>query len=111
MQAILAGDSAVLESAKTKIDSAKKELDNARTEIADGQAEIDDAQKELDEARAELADIEPATVYTLDRSSNLGSASLKTDTAIVSGAAKVSPLFFFLVAAFVCITTMIRMVS
>ena len=80
-------------------------------EIADGQAEIDNAQKELDDARAELDDIEPATVYTLDRGSNLGYASLKNDTAIVSGVAKVFPLFFFLVAALVCITTMTRMVS
>ena len=111
MQAMLTGDPAMLESAQAEIDSAQKELDDARVEIADGQAEIDDAQKELDEARAELADIEPATVYTLDRSSNLGCASLKNDTAIVSGVAKVFPLFFFLVAALVCITTMTRMVS
>ena len=111
MQTMLAGNPAMLESAQAEIDTAQKELDDARVEIADGQAEIDDAQKELDEARAELADIEPATVYTLDRSSNLGCASLKNDTAIVSGVAKVFPLFFFLVAALVCITTMTRMVS
>ena len=111
MQAMLAGDPAMLESAQAEIDSAQKELDDARVEIADGQAEIDDAQKELDEARAELADIEPATVYTLDRTSNIGYASLSNDTAIVSGVAKVFPLFFFLVAALVCITTMTRMVS
>lgn len=111
MQAMFAGDPAMLESAQAEIDSAQKELDDARVEIADGQAEIDDAQKELDEARAELADIKPATVYTLDRSSNIGYASLENDTAIVSGVAKVFPLFFFLVAALVCITTMTRMVS
>ena len=111
MQAMLTGDPAMLESAQAEIDSAQKELDDARVEIADGQAEIDEAQKELDEARAELADIEPATVYTLDRGSNLGYASLSNDTAIVSGVAKVFPLFFFLVAALVCITTMTRMVS
>ena len=111
MQAMLAGDPAMLESAQAEIDSAQKELDDARVEIADGQAEIDNAQKELDDARAELDDIEPATVYTLDRGSNLGYASLKNDTAIVSGVAKVFPLFFFLVAALVCITTMTRMVS
>ena len=111
MQAMLTGDPAMLESVQAEIDSAQKELDDARVEIADGQAEIDEAQKELDDARAELADIEPATVYTLDRGSNLGYASLSNDTAIVSGVAKVFPLFFFLVAALVCITTMTRMVS
>lgn len=111
MQAMLTGDPAMLESVQAEIDSAQKELDDARVEIADGQAEIDEAQKELDEARVELADIEPATVYTLDRGSNLGYASLSNDTAIVSGVAKVFPLFFFLVAALVCITTMTRMVS
>lgn len=111
MQAMFAGNPAVLESAQTEIDSAQKELDDALLKIADGQTEIDDAQKELDKARAELDDIKPAKVYTLDRSSNLGYASLSNDTAIVSGVAKAFPLFFFLVAALVCITTMTRMVS
>lgn len=111
MQAMFAGNPAVLESAQTEIDSAQKELDDALLKIADGQTEIDDARKELDAARAELDDIKPAKVYTLDRSSNLGYASLSNDTAIVSGVAKAFPLFFFLVAALVCITTMTRMVS
>ena len=53
---------------------------------------------------------EPAT-YVLDRSSNLGYVCFENDIQIVSGVAKVFPVFFFLVAALVCITTMTRMVG
>ena len=97
--------------AEEKFESAEKELDDAQKEIDDALPEIEDAQKEIDDARAELADIKPATVYVLDRTSNVGYASFENDTDIVSGVSKVFPLFFFLVAALVCITTMTRMVS
>lgn len=47
----------------------------------------------------------------LERSSNTGYACFENDANIVEGVAKVFPLFFFLVAALVCITTMTRMVD
>lgn len=97
---------------------AQEGLDQARQELLDAQAEVDEAQPQLEEARdeirqaqEELGDLKPATVYALDRSSNVGYASLENDTAIVSGVSRVFPLFFFLVAALVCITTMTRMVG
>lgn len=90
---------------------AEKELKDGQSEIDKARPEIADAQKEIDDGRSELAELKPATVYALDRSSNFGYASFENDIAIVSGVAKVFPLFFFLVAALVCITTMTRMVS
>ena len=50
-------------------------------------------------------------VYVLDRNTNIGYASFDNDSAIVNGIANVFPIFFFLVAALVCITTMNRMVE
>ena len=47
----------------------------------------------------------------LDRSTNTGYVSFENDSSIVAGVAKVFPLFFFAVAALVCITTMTRMID
>ncbi len=77
---------------------------DAEAELADGQAEIDDAWEKVDA-------IDPATTYVLDRLTNLGYACLENDTSIVAGVSRVFPLFFFLVAALVCVTTMTRMVD
>lgn len=49
--------------------------------------------------------------YVLDRSANTGYVCFDNDTSIVAGVAKLFPLFFFLVAALVCMTTMTRMVE
>ena len=98
-------------SAEEQFEEKAQELADAQRKIDDGRLEVDDAQTEIDKAKSELSEIKSATVYTLDRRSNTGYASLENDTAIVSGVAKVFPLFFFLVAALVCITTMTRMVS
>ena len=46
-----------------------------------------------------------------DRSHNSGYSSFDNDSAIVAGIAKVLPIFFFLVAALVCSSTMSRMVD
>lgn len=72
---------------------------------------VADYQAQIDAGYAALAALEPPVTYALDRSSNIGYASLENDTSIVSGVANVFPLFFFLVAALVCITTMTRMVG
>lgn len=111
MEAILGSQSPMVEAAQEEIDAAQRSLDEARAELEDGERELSHARTEVDEAQADLDNFKPATVYTLDRSSNVGYASLSNDTAIVSGIAKAFPLFFFLVAALVCITTMTRMVS
>ena len=50
-------------------------------------------------------------MFVLDRSSNVGYACFENDSDIVRGVSRVFPLFFFAVAALVCITTMTRMVD
>ena len=47
----------------------------------------------------------------LDRNTNTGYACFDSDSSIVDGICKVFPIFFFLVAALVCMTTMTRMVD
>ena len=89
----------------------EKELNDAEAEYEDGVIKIAEARADIAEAEKELAELKSASIYSLDRLTNVGYASLENDTSIVSGVAKVFPLFFFLVAALVCITTMTRMVS
>ena len=74
------------------------------TEIADVEAEIADAEQEI-------ADIEEPESYLLGRETNVGYACMENDSAIVNGIANVFPVFFYAVAALVCITTMSRMIE
>lgn len=49
--------------------------------------------------------------YVFTRNENVGYLSFDNDTSIVDGIAKVFPVFFFLIAALVCSTTMTRMID
>lgn len=52
-----------------------------------------------------------AETYVLTRNENVGYASFKNDTAIVSGIANIFPIFFIMIAMLVCMTTTTRMVD
>lgn len=54
---------------------------------------------------------EDVNCYVLGRNTNIGYACFESDSGIVSGVAKVFPVFFILVAVLVCMTTMNRMVE
>lgn len=104
-----------LEEGKTELEDGRAELADARTEYDDAKAEFEtevaDAQRKIDDAREELADIEEPDYYVLNRNSNIGYACYESDSNIVAAIANVFPVFFFLVAALICMTTMNRMVE
>ncbi len=81
--------------------SGRKEFDD---KISDAQKEIDDAEKDID-------DIKHPDTFLLDRNTNIGYACFENDSKIVEQVARVFPVFFILVAALVCMTTMSRMVE
>ncbi len=89
----------------------RKKIEDAKTEIADGKEKLKENTKKLKKARRELKDIEEPKTYILSREENIGYVCFKNDTNIVDGIAKIFPLFFFLVAALVVMTTMTRMVD
>lgn len=101
--------------AKEQYDSGLKEYNDGLAEYEDGKAEFDDkiaeANEKIADAEAEIADIEEATTYLLTRDENAGYACFESDSTIVGAIANVFPIFFFLVAALVCMTTMNRMVE
>lgn len=105
-----------------KLREAENELEEAEAELADGweeyeegrrklEEELADAGEELADAREELAELEEPDTYVLGRDTNTGYVCYESDSSIVDGIANVFPVFFFLVAALVCITTMTRMVE
>lgn len=107
-----------LSDAKEELIEAEGEIEDAKAEVADGYREIEDAKKEikeneekLSEAREELADFKAPDTYVLGRGTNIGYACYDNDSSIVEGIGDVFPVFFFLVAALVCMTTMNRMVE
>ena len=92
-----------------------KEYEDGLKEYEDGVKEFDekiaDAEQEIADAKEELADIEKPEVFELERNTNIGYACFENDSEIVAQVAKVFPVFFVLVAALVCVTTMSRMVE
>ncbi len=98
-----------------KYEDGCKEYEDGYQEYEDGYQEfveeIAEAEAEVADAEAEIADIDTADTYVLDRMTNIGYACFESDSAIVHGIANVFPVFFFLVAALVCMTTMNRMVE
>ncbi len=104
-----------LEEGKTDLEEGRTELADAKTEYEEAQAEfeqeVEDAQQKIDDARAELADIKEPDDYVLNRNTNIGYACYESDSNIVAAIANVFPVFFFLVAALICMTTMNRMIE
>ena len=80
-------------------------------EIVDAEAVLKDAEAELKEAREKIDDMDEPDLIMLSRTSNVGYNNLDSSSNIVAGVARVLPVFFLLVAALVCITTMTRMID
>ena len=121
-----------LASAKTQVAEAKQTLAEKLAEYNDGVAEyedglaeynealpdalekISDGESDLADARARLAKYDTPAYETDTRRETLGSEAYKTyDTVseIIDSLAKVFPVLLYLVAAFVTLSTMTRMVD
>ncbi len=100
-----------LADAKQQLTDGGQELADAEQEIADGEQKLAEAEQDYRDGEDELEKLENPDVFVLDRSSNVGYACFESDSDIVRGVSRVFPLFFFAVAALVCITTMTRMVD
>ncbi|MCM1221337.1 MAG: FtsX-like permease family protein [Lachnospiraceae bacterium] len=86
-------------------------LSEIEDSFAEAERELDAHYAELADAQREVDSIEPPTVYVLTRADNAGYASFEQDSTIIENISVVFPVFFFLVAALVCVTTMTRMVE
>lgn len=102
-------------SGEAALAEGKQQLESARTaakqSLAAAESELANAKKQIDDGRSELECLKKPETYTLDRSTNVGYVCFDNDASIVQGVSNVFPVFFFLVAALVCMTTMTRMVD
>ena len=113
---------AELKEKKSEINKAQEELDEnkakveaelikAEQKLIDGEEEFQDGKKEIENAKEEIEKIEKPTWYILDRNSHQSFAEYKGCSESIDALAKIFPVFFFAVAALVCLTTMTRMVD
>ncbi len=115
--------------AKQELEDAHAELLEAETELADGRKEYEEGLAEFEEAEAEarteiekarfdiaeaedeLANLKDPIWYVFTREDNPGYSTYEGDANRIENVGKVFPVFFFLVAMLVCLTTMTRMVE
>lgn len=118
----IAKQRSVLASKEKELDDGKLELEDAKKKVSDGwkeyndseadfDKEIADANQKLEDAQKEIDDLEDPETFVLNRNTNIGYACYESDSNIVAAVANVFPVFFFLVAVLICITTMNRMVE
>lgn len=121
---IAEGESSIMEARQElnkSITEGREELEKARNDLkegrkeyeekkADAMKEIQDAEKEIQDAEKQILDI-PKEWFVFDRDDNPGYSEYGDNARRIGAVAKVFPLFFFLVAALVCLTTMTRMVE
>ena len=98
----------------SKIEDAKNELNKSIEQLTLSKAEFNiqkhDALRELSDAQLEIDKMEGKWIV-LDRNSHYSYRDYGACADRLDGIAKVFPVFFFLVAALVCMTTMTRMVD
>jgi len=121
---ISAGEAALTQGEKDlirELELGRQKLAEARVELADGrttfEAEKKDALAQIADAELKIRDAERSIIeipdgwFVLTRDGNPGYSGYGDDAGRIGAVAKVFPLFFFLVAALVCLTTMTRMVE
>lgn len=121
-EAQFAAAEAELNKAQVQYDDGVKKLEDGRKELEDGRKEYEDSKKEADEklldaeeqikdAESQIREIEEGQWYVFSRDDNAGISSYGSNAEKIAAIATVFPLFFFLVAALVALTTMTRMVE
>lgn len=113
---------AELKKAYKKLKDSEQELSDGWKEYNDGLAEyeeakakaekeISDAKQEILDAEKEMAKLKKPTWYVFTRKDNPGFSTYESDAYRIESVCKIFPVFFFLVAILVCLTTMTRMVE
>ncbi|WP_034549492.1 ABC transporter permease [Carnobacterium funditum] len=107
-EAELAEAKETLDKGQVDYDKAAKEFEmkkkDAIEKIADGEADLVDAKQKL-------ADLARPEYFVFDRTVNPGYKEYSDNAERISAIAQVFPVFFFLIAALVSLTTMTRMVD
>lgn len=106
---------AQIDAARKAAEEGRETLDARRAEYeaekSDAERELVDAAEEIASAERELAELEkPEWIVTL-RTDSISYSGYESNSDKIAAISKVFPVFFFLVAALVALTTMTRMVD
>ncbi len=98
-----------------ELEDAKKRYKDGLSEYEDGlrtfDREIEDAERKIADAKKEIEDAGEAKWYIFTRDDNPGYSEYASNAERIDKIAAIFPVFFLLVAALVCLTTMSRMVE
>ncbi|MFA5523270.1 MAG: FtsX-like permease family protein [Tissierellales bacterium] len=105
-----------------EIENAREELEKGKQDLVEGEEEyinakekaekeLKDAWEKIQDGERELNKIEKAKWYVLDRNSHYSYVDYGGAADRIDAISRVFPVFFALVAALVCLTTMTRMVD
>lgn len=97
-----------LAEAKVKYNEGKATLEKEKTE---GQKKLEEGKEKIIRAENEIEKLSEPQWYVLDRDSHYSFVDYGKTADRIDAIAKIFPVFFFLVAALVCLTTMTRMVD
>lgn len=104
-----------LEDGKKELQKGKNELSEHEKELEDAKIEAEEkfaeAQAEIDDANKKIKDIKKPDWYILDREMNEGYVSFSKDTERIANVGKVFPLVFFVIAAFISLNSITRIVE
>ena len=104
-----------LESNEIKIEKGKRDLLKAEEEYNKAEIEttekLEDAWEKIEQGERDIRKIEKAKWHVLDRNSHYSYVDYEGAADRINALSKVFPVFFALVAALVCLTSMTRMVD
>lgn len=104
-----------LQQAKQKLEEAKQAAETGEEDFekakADAETELSRAKLRLSAGEQKLADLDDATWVVSDRNDIPGFTGYGQTADRTQAFAQVFPIFFFLIAALICLTTMTRMVE
>lgn len=97
-----------LEEAKITLQEGKEKYESSKAEVEE---KFKEAEDELTKGKEQLENLKEPKVYVLGREANYGTVNYKNAVDTIERIGQVFPIFFFVVAALVCLTTMTRMVD
>lgn len=109
-QAKVEGQAQLAEGRQKLIDAEAKIKEGEETLKAES-AKLADGKKELAEKEKELSELKEPDYFFFDREDNPGYSEYHENSKRISSIATVFPVFFFMIAALVSLTTMTRMVD
>lgn len=112
----------MLEDSRAKLDDGWAQYNSGVQELEEGKAtfeaekadalkQLEDAEDKINQAQAEIDNIAAGEWYVLNRDMIVCYATFEQNIDRIGAIARVFPVFFFLVAALVALTTMTRMVE